>query len=339
MISVVIPVYNAQRFLSRCVDSVLAQKTDFECILVDDGSTDDSLRLCREYEKKDSRVRVLHQENRGVSVARNAGLAAAKGEYIVFLDSDDYLLSGALPIALTVQQQFSGDWVLWCYDTGENQPGEGVERYPAQALGQLYIDCLIAMPWNKLYRADLARKLSFDTGLSLGEDLKFCLEYHLAAGCPDFVVVRTPLTYYDCSRDGETLSTRYNPDYCDLWLALFTQLRRQCADLGTSQDTLAVLEQMELRMVAEGVEDILARDPADSDERRAKAVGVLADQRLRELVGQMRREKVYSPYYWAVTLRRLSLLQRMVQWKKSGSPLFGKLDWLGYYLLGGSWKR
>ena len=86
------PVYNTEKYLRRCVDSILAQTfTDFELLLINDGSTDSSGAICDEYTQKDSRVRVFHKENGGVSSARNIGLDNAKGEYIAFVDSDDYI--------------------------------------------------------------------------------------------------------------------------------------------------------------------------------------------------------------------------------------------------------
>ena len=92
MISVIIPVYNAEPYLNRCIDSVLASAySDFEIILVNDGSTDRSPDICRAYAENDIRVVFLSQENRGVSSARNLGLEAARGEWIVFLDSDDFI--------------------------------------------------------------------------------------------------------------------------------------------------------------------------------------------------------------------------------------------------------
>ena len=92
-ISVVIPVYNVGMSLYRCLDSILMQSfRNFECILINDGSTDDSGRICDEFANKDSRIRAFHQENRGPSAARNYGLSLAKGDYVVFQDSDDYLL-------------------------------------------------------------------------------------------------------------------------------------------------------------------------------------------------------------------------------------------------------
>ena len=99
MISVIIPVYNAEPYLNRCIDSVLASAySDFEIILVNDGSTDRSPDICRAYAENDSRVVFLSQENRGVSAARNRGLEAARGEWIVFLDSDDFITDDYLSL-------------------------------------------------------------------------------------------------------------------------------------------------------------------------------------------------------------------------------------------------
>ena len=92
MISVIVPVYNTEKYLHRCVDSILAQTfTDFELLLIDDGSTDKSGAICDEYAQKDSRVRVFHKENGGVSSARNVGLKNGRGEWISFVDSDDWV--------------------------------------------------------------------------------------------------------------------------------------------------------------------------------------------------------------------------------------------------------
>ena len=92
LISIIIPVYNAEKYLNRCLDSVLAQTfTNWECLLIDDGSKDLSGKICDEYVSKDSRFRVFHKENGGVSVARNLGIRESLGEWIYFCDSDDYV--------------------------------------------------------------------------------------------------------------------------------------------------------------------------------------------------------------------------------------------------------
>ena len=90
--SVIVPVYNVEKYLSECIDSILCQTfTDFELILVDDGSKDKSGEICDQYAQKDSRIKVIHKENGGLSDARNFGTAASNGKYIVYLDSDDYI--------------------------------------------------------------------------------------------------------------------------------------------------------------------------------------------------------------------------------------------------------
>ena len=100
-VSVIIPVYRTEEYLEQCIDSVLAQTfTDFEIILVDDGSPDNCPAICERYASEDSRIRVVHQENGGLSAARNTGLANAEGRYIYFLDSDDYILPALLETAV-----------------------------------------------------------------------------------------------------------------------------------------------------------------------------------------------------------------------------------------------
>ena len=114
MVSVVIPVYNVEKYLAECVDSVLGQTyADFEIILVDDGATDSSGQMCDEYAQKDARIRVIHQPNGGLSAARNTGLKAARGEYVYFLDSDDYIETCALEHLVAVADQEQADVVFF----------------------------------------------------------------------------------------------------------------------------------------------------------------------------------------------------------------------------------
>lgn len=114
LVSVIVPVYKAERWLHRCVDSILAQTmTDFELLLIDDGSPDRSGEICDEYAAKDKRVRVIHQENKGSVGARNAGLSVAIGKYISFVDSDDYIRENMLCKMVDVAEVKKLD-IVWC---------------------------------------------------------------------------------------------------------------------------------------------------------------------------------------------------------------------------------
>ena len=296
VICVIVPVYKAEATLPRCIESVLTQQLPggLRLILVDDQSPDRSGEICDAYAAKDPRVMVLHRRERGVSGARNAGLRAATGEYIVFLDSDDALRPGALAAALAAQAAAPNAFVLWHYtmQPDDTTPVTTV-AHPAQQsdLARLHLDCLIAMPWNKLYRRTYARQLAFDQAYTLGEDLQFVLDYLALLGrCqPDFsyLVLESALTFYDCSRTG-TLSTRYHEDYCEIWPRHFEKLNAACAAAACPGQDMMPLHRAELRVLAEGVADILRRDPAQPGGlRRDKARNALANPWLRELLGTM----------------------------------------------------
>ena len=134
LLSIIIPVYNASATLPRCLDSILAQRgiTDFELLLVDDGSKDASAAICADYAARDSRIRVLRKENGGVSSARNLGLDKAQGEWVMFVDSDDVLLPTFGEINLA---EFSEDMVafppLVVEENGEETRLDKEENGPA----------------------------------------------------------------------------------------------------------------------------------------------------------------------------------------------------------------
>lgn len=112
-ISVIVPVYNTEKYLHKCVDSILAQTfTDFELLLIDDGSTDNSGKLCDEYAAKDNRVKVFHKKNGGVSRARNLGIDNAQGEYLSFIDSDDYIHPDIYAELVAIADKYNVDLVV-----------------------------------------------------------------------------------------------------------------------------------------------------------------------------------------------------------------------------------
>ena len=183
-ISVIIPVYNAESTLRRCVDSVLAQTyTDFECLLIDDGSTDKSGEMCDEYAAKDSRVRVFHKENGGVSSARNVGLDNAKGEWITFLDSDDYIEEEFLgSIVNTGNAELIIGSCIWISDGGRRQliddiPSNVTDRN--QIFKEYLYSCTFNVPWGKLFKRSIIvdNAIGFNVEMRFAEDLCFVYQY------------------------------------------------------------------------------------------------------------------------------------------------------------------
>lgn len=178
LLSIIIPVYNASATLPRCLDSILAQRgiTDFELLLVDDGSKDASAAICADYAARDSRIRVLRKENGGVSSARNLGLDKAQGEWVMFVDSDDVLLPTFGEINLA---EFSEDMVafppLVVEENGEETRLDKEES--CCDFAPFVCTTILRAPWSKFYRRSALGKLRFDTSIRFGEDFVFNLQF------------------------------------------------------------------------------------------------------------------------------------------------------------------
>ena len=196
LISVVVPVYNRQKTLRVCVESILNQEYgNFEIILVDDGSTDQSLSICYNLAKNDNRIRVIHQKNQGVSTARNAGIRNSYGEWLTFVDSDDVLKNNHLSQLVLYGENADMVMVNRCWgkiidgeflESGndcaglENQYVRGYNKIIDYLFGKHdpYEHCICSSV-DKFYKKQLidTYNLSFDTEISFGEDQIFVLNY------------------------------------------------------------------------------------------------------------------------------------------------------------------
>lgn len=199
-ISIIVPVYNVDSYLATCINSILMQTfRDYEIILVDDGSTDDSGRLCDEFANNDERISVVHQENRGLSAARNAGVDEAVGEYIIFLDSDDYWKDKDVLKILAERLELTGADVL-CFnyektdDVSHRPYFQSQETMPKSIRAeesfkyQIDHDLWIACAWNKVIRRGLFDRgqLEFRHGIT-SEDIDWCVRLALVAKSFDYI--------------------------------------------------------------------------------------------------------------------------------------------------------
>lgn len=176
LVSIIMPVYNAEQYLASSIESVLAQTAkDFELLLINDGSKDSSLSICREFEARDSRVRVLDKPNGGVSSARNLGLDEAKGEWLMFIDSDDWLTEDALAVCLEHTPEYDvirfSFRALYSETKSQDRPVKDVST-PAKFLRMQLERRAGLTVWGGLFRRSLFtdNKIYFDPNIIYGED-------------------------------------------------------------------------------------------------------------------------------------------------------------------------
>lgn len=220
MVSIIVPIYNAENYLRRCVDSILNQEyTDFELLLVNDGSTDASGDICEEYGDRDPRVIVIQKENTGVSDSRNRALDRARGKYLQFLDSDDWITPDATRLFVRAAEEYGCDMVISDFyrvvgerlSTKGDIEEEGVltrEEFAAHMM-ENPADFYYGVLWNKLYRRDIVEEhnLRMDTDINWCEDFMFNLEYIRYAKV--FYALHAPIYYY-VKRKGSLASQGIN---------------------------------------------------------------------------------------------------------------------------------
>jgi glycosyltransferase involved in cell wall biosynthesis len=293
-ISVVVPVYNVEKYLERCVKSVVRQTyTDWELILVDDGSPDRCPEMCDEYSKKDSRIKVIHQENAGLSNARNAGIREAQGTYLIFLDSDDWMTKNAL----NTISKLSLDDVDLCFNDYIERYGEKKTYKKAfkqdkidfardgfyskskleLAINDLYIDrdckATIGYSWSVIYRTSFLKKnkILFPRDTALIEDKAFllkCIAYtdkihYESIACTNYYVNEGSLS--TMSYDGKT----------EYVLDVFEKLRAYISEFSSNlqdSDVSAHFDNVVLRSLIWRV--------ADSSDKKLIAMGHEYCQRL-----------------------------------------------------------
>lgn len=211
LISVIVPVYNVEKYLKRCIDSILAQTfTDFELLLIDDGSTDNSGEVCDEYVKKDNRIKVFHKINGGVSSSRNLGLDNSKGQYITFVDSDDYVSFAILEILLNKLFEFNADISACCaYRLNKERKEEMnfVKKddiiYSPNILQQrIFQFRQESAVWNKLYKREVIGNTRFQG--KTNEEILFNYKCFLKS---NRIIYTNKKLYYYCNTPNSITSS------------------------------------------------------------------------------------------------------------------------------------
>lgn len=226
-ISIIIPVYNVEPYIRKCLDSVINQSyTNLEIICIDDGSTDNSSKICYEYAEKDSRIKIFHTANNGASYARNLGINNSTGLYIGFIDSDDWIEPNMYEVLYTKIKNYDVTFSIISYY--RNTDKESVvmanrENIPVKTLNQqellMYsadLDNYISFGhviWNKLYTAEYVKKnnLTFNPNLRTAMDMLFSYEFILAdSSCTGVYCDKSLYHYY---QRGDSISTTLTQKY------------------------------------------------------------------------------------------------------------------------------
>lgn len=226
MISIIVSVYNAEKRLNLCIDSLIKQTyKDIEIVLIDDGSTDDSAKICDSYADKDSRVKVYHIDNRGVSRARNIGIEKSTGDYIMFCDSDDSVADVWCELLYNQLIKNTSAWI----SCGFAKDYSGIKHSPVVVLSEdedisfltkeeyynVYKTGTSGYLWNKIYVSSVIRenKIRFDENTDYAEDALFNNRY--LKYCDNICFINKPLYNYYISDSEGSLSKKYFPDFYD----------------------------------------------------------------------------------------------------------------------------
>lgn len=232
MISVIVPIYKVEDYLAKCIESIQKQSfKDLEIILVDDGSPDRCGEICDRYKQQDGRIKVIHKQNGGLSDARNAGIDVAEGEYISFIDSDDYIHPQMMEILYNILQEAEADISVCEFKQVSEQedidfayilkPVKTEKAEGQQVMNQLQHKNLITVvAWNKLYRAKLFENNRYKKGM-IHED-EFMI-HHLLHECNCIVYTKEPLYFYIQRKNSITGTVKWN-QVKDGWSAYIDRL-------------------------------------------------------------------------------------------------------------------
>lgn len=322
LISIIVPVYNVEAYLPQCLDSLINQTyQNIEILCVNDGSPDRSGEILREYAARDSRVRVIEQENRGASVARNQGLTVAQGDYIMFVDGDDWIELDTCQRAVEAAKKHNSDVVFWSYvreyeheskeklmpldDETVLRGNEARNMLHRRQLGLVgeelshpeYADSMVTV-WGKLYSRKLLQqsdaKFVDIRKIGTSEDAMFNLE--ALRGIDTAVYIKQCLYHYR-KNNLDSVTTRYKAELSHQWNCLFDMMQEYIKKNQLPASYAQALQnRISLSVLGLGLNIMSA--PASGREKISMIKNVISAPRYREAVRTL--ELCYFPAHWKV---------------------------------------
>lgn len=255
MISIVLPVYNAEEYVRKCITAIQAQTYEnWELVIIDNASTDTSLEICKEAAREDSRIQVFHQyKNKGVSGARNLGLERSSGEFITFIDADDWVKPDYLEVLLRTQKKYHADMVVCGYEKVQNREGVQMDTEKYEITGKVYSkieyfrDYLLegnTHCWGALFCTKKIESIRFPHKITIGEDLLYLI--HAAQNMDTIAVSKYQGYEYFMNPQGAMLK-RFTHEYMDqlvCWQQAREELTKEFPELENKINSIIVVSSL-----------------------------------------------------------------------------------------------
>ncbi len=279
VVSIVIPIYNGEKYIDSCMDSLLNQTySELELIMVNDGSKDGSAAMCDAYAKKDSRVKVHHQENKGLSAARNAGIRQATGKYVIFFDVDDTVEKTVIEDNVTLAEQNGADVTMFCFwyydvDTDRLKPNGMDEIFVGDA--KEYFDKMLIptmdnevfnAPWNKMIRRSLLEEngLYFDERYPIYEDIIFASQLFDIA---EKIVINNQMYYKYFVRSSGSLITRFYEKFYDSVSQFHQNAMRYCGKYENNSQQITRFNTLYTKLVITHMKQISCNEELSTERK------------------------------------------------------------------------
>ena len=351
LISVIVPVYKVERYLPRCIESILGQTyTNFELILVDDGTPDRSGIICDRYAEKDSRIKVIHKENEGVSTARNVGIDAAKGEWITFVDSDDWVTSDCLHTLIKPTFEYNYDFVISSIEIRSLKVVPSLLKTENLVYSKENIEYIVGLitkprfhgPCAKLYRTEIlsSRQIRFPLGIKDGEDKIFVTEY--LKYCKSMKTLSNITYFYNRLNECSLTQTFVHVDKLPFWIERYVRAFSEMCDVYGVDNTFK--RKIVSNVAAAHLYEYLRKSAKNLKRQKAKSTFVCASEvllpwinddynsnngQLNDLIRALLKKdtnKVYKTCKKYKLLRKLKQLLRVINIKLMGSRIEKKRD-------------
>jgi glycosyltransferase involved in cell wall biosynthesis len=296
-ISLIVPVYNGEKYLASCMRDLKAQTMrELEIIFVDDGSTDQSGEMLDTAAEKDRRITVIHQENGGLSAARNAGIRAAGGEYVVFLDVDDRYEPYLAEHSYRLAQEYDADVVMYSFryrnaDTGRDRDNGSPfffsgtkEAFFAECLADAVRTEIFNAPWNKVVRRKLLEEtgLAFDPAYSIYEDILFAARLLQRAGK---IVVSPRICYTYYVRSSGSLISSFREDFFAAVTAYYREAMEYCGAFPKNRRQKCAMTTLYDRLVILHLKQIALQKGLSAERKKALIDGIIRDPVFRKSLG------------------------------------------------------